>query len=57
MAAVVSLVERDEGLTPPDWARAEFMETDAEQFRLTIAANAVNPTRGSSSPASARLPS
>jgi pimeloyl-ACP methyl ester carboxylesterase len=43
MAAIVSLIEDDEHLTLPDWARAEFMETDAEQFRLTIAANAGDP--------------
>jgi pimeloyl-ACP methyl ester carboxylesterase len=43
MAAVVSLIEADEGLTLPDWANAEFMETDPEQFRLTIAANAGDP--------------
>ena len=43
MAAVVSLIEDEEQLTLPAWARAEFMETDAEQFRLTIAANAGDP--------------
>jgi pimeloyl-ACP methyl ester carboxylesterase len=43
MAAIVSLIEDDEHLTLPAWARAEFMETDAEQFRLTIAANAGDP--------------
>jgi pimeloyl-ACP methyl ester carboxylesterase len=43
MAAVASFVEDEEGLTLPAWARAEFMETDAEQFRLTIAASAGEP--------------
>jgi pimeloyl-ACP methyl ester carboxylesterase len=43
MAAVVSLIEREEGLTLPVWAKAEFMDTDPEQFRLTIAANAGDP--------------
>jgi pimeloyl-ACP methyl ester carboxylesterase len=43
MAAVVSLIEDDEQITLPDWALAEFMDTDAEQFRLTIAANAGDP--------------
>jgi hypothetical protein len=40
MAEVVALVEREEEITLPAWARAEFMETDSEQFRLTLAANA-----------------
>ena len=43
MAAVVSLIEGEEHITLPAWALAEFMETDAEQFRLTIAANAGDP--------------
>lgn len=43
MAAVVSLIEGEEGLTLPVWASAEFLETDPEQFRLTIAANAGDP--------------
>jgi pimeloyl-ACP methyl ester carboxylesterase len=43
MAAVVGLIEGEEGITLPAWANAEFMETDAEQFRLTIAANAGDP--------------
>ena len=43
MAAVVGLIEEEEHITLPDWALAEFMETDAEQFRLTIAANAGVP--------------
>lgn len=45
MAAVISLIEDEEQIRLPAWARAEFMETDAEQFRLTIAANAVDPDR------------
>jgi pimeloyl-ACP methyl ester carboxylesterase len=40
MAEVVALVEREEAITLPGWGRAEFMETDPEQFRLTLAANA-----------------
>jgi pimeloyl-ACP methyl ester carboxylesterase len=43
MAAVVSLIEGEEGLTLPACASAEFLETDPEQFRLTIAANAGDP--------------
>ena len=43
MAAVISLIEDEEQIRLPAWARAEFMETDAEQFRLTIAANAGDP--------------
>jgi pimeloyl-ACP methyl ester carboxylesterase len=43
MAAVVSLVERGERITLPGWANAEFMETDPEQFTLTLAANVGDP--------------
>ena len=43
MAAVISLIEDEEQISLPAWARAEFMETDAEQFRLTIVANAGDP--------------
>lgn len=43
MAGVVALIEDGEGLTLPGWAHTEFMETDPEQFRLTIAANAGDP--------------
>jgi pimeloyl-ACP methyl ester carboxylesterase len=43
MAAVIALIEDGERLTLPAWARAEFMETDPEQFRLTLAANAGDP--------------
>lgn len=43
MAGVITLIENEEGLTLPAWAGAEFMETDPEQFRLTIAANAGDP--------------
>lgn len=43
MAGVITLIEDGEGLTLPAWAGAEFMETDPEQFRLTIAANAGDP--------------
>jgi pimeloyl-ACP methyl ester carboxylesterase len=43
MAGVVALVERGEGITLPGWANAEFIETDPEQFRLTLAANAGDP--------------
>lgn len=43
MQAVVELIERAEALTLPDWARAQFLDTDAEQFQLTITANADRP--------------
>jgi pimeloyl-ACP methyl ester carboxylesterase len=43
MAAVVGMIEGEEHITLPAWALAELMETDAEQFRLTIAANAGDP--------------
>jgi pimeloyl-ACP methyl ester carboxylesterase len=43
MAGVIALIEDAEGLALPAWARAEFMETDPEQFSLTIAANAADP--------------
>jgi len=43
MAAVVRTIEESEQLTLPDWALREFMETDPEQFQLTLAANAAMP--------------
>lgn len=43
MAALIELIEREESLTLPDWACAQFTDTDATQFRLTLAANAADP--------------
>jgi pimeloyl-ACP methyl ester carboxylesterase len=43
MAALVDIVEVEEQLTLPDWLRDEFMSTDAEQFALTLEANAGRP--------------
>jgi pimeloyl-ACP methyl ester carboxylesterase len=43
MAGIITLIEEGEGLTLPAWAGAEFLETDPEQFRLTIAANTGAP--------------
>jgi pimeloyl-ACP methyl ester carboxylesterase len=43
MTELVGTVEADEQLTLPDWLRDEFMSTDAEQFALTLEANAGRP--------------
>jgi pimeloyl-ACP methyl ester carboxylesterase len=40
MAALVSAIEREEQMTVPGWLRDDFMTTDADQFELTIEANA-----------------
>lgn len=40
MAALIELIEQDEAITLPDWARAQFTDTDGEQFLLTMDANA-----------------
>jgi pimeloyl-ACP methyl ester carboxylesterase len=40
MDGLIATVEQQERLTLPGWLRREFSDTDAEQFRLTIAANA-----------------
>ncbi|MFZ0325165.1 MAG: alpha/beta hydrolase [Actinomycetes bacterium] len=38
MAALVTAVEQDEGLTLPAWLRDQFLQTDPEQFALSIEA-------------------
>ena len=38
MAAFVEMVEREDGIVLPEALRSEFLDTDAEQFRLTLAA-------------------
>jgi pimeloyl-ACP methyl ester carboxylesterase len=43
MTALIELIEREEAITLPDWARTQFTDTDATQFRLTLAANAADP--------------
>jgi pimeloyl-ACP methyl ester carboxylesterase len=40
MAALIEMVEQDEAIVLPDWARAQFTDTDAAQFLLTMDANA-----------------
>jgi pimeloyl-ACP methyl ester carboxylesterase len=38
MAALVDSVEDEEGIALPDWLRDQFLETDAEQFALSLEA-------------------
>jgi pimeloyl-ACP methyl ester carboxylesterase len=38
VAGVVSLIEAEEGLTLPAWLRRQFLDTDAEQFALSLLA-------------------
>jgi pimeloyl-ACP methyl ester carboxylesterase len=40
MAGLIELIEREETIALPDWARAQFTDTDAAQFLLTLDANA-----------------
>jgi pimeloyl-ACP methyl ester carboxylesterase len=40
MAALIEMIEQDEAILLPDWARAQFTDTDATQFLLTLDANA-----------------
>jgi pimeloyl-ACP methyl ester carboxylesterase len=43
MTELVASVEADEQLALPEWLRDEFLNTDAEQFALTLEANAGRP--------------
>jgi pimeloyl-ACP methyl ester carboxylesterase len=40
MSALIDLIEQEEAITLPDWARSQFTDTDGEQFLLTMDANA-----------------
>ncbi len=43
MAMLIELIEQDEALALPDWARDEFAGTDPRQFQLTLEANGGDP--------------
>ncbi len=43
MPMLIELIEQDEALALPDWARDEFAGTDPRQFQLTLEANGGDP--------------